>query len=93
MKKTVYSSEFCNEMTNNGFTWDGAKALFDYIEEYEGDTGEDVEFDAVALRCEYTEYADLEEIQANYSDIDSIDDLRDNTIVIEFDSGIIIADF
>jgi hypothetical protein len=93
MKKTVYSSEFCNEMTSNGFTWDGAKALFDYIEEYEGDTGEEVEFDAVALRCEYTEYADLEEIQANYSDIDSIDDLRDNTIVIEFDSGIIIADF
>ena len=67
--------------------------MVDYIEEYEGDTGEEVEFDAIALRCEYTEYGDLEEIIENYSDIDSIDDLRDNTIVIEFDCGIIIADF
>lgn len=77
------------------FSYEGLEALFDWLEELSVETGEPYELDVIALCCEFTEYSDLSEIQANYSstDIDSIEDLRDHTSVIEFDGGIIIQDF
>lgn len=69
------------------------KALFDYLEEYEQSTGEEIEFDIVAICCDFTEYADIEEIKANYNMIKNIDDLFQYTQVIEFDDGIIIQNF
>lgn len=77
------------------FSYEGLGALFDWLDELAEDTGTPYELDVIALCCEFTEYSDLSEIQANYSstDIDSIDDLRDHTIVIEFDGGLIIQDF
>jgi hypothetical protein len=52
--------------------------LFDYLEEYEESTGEDIEFDMVALCCDYTEYENLEAFykehsQEDYPDFDSIE--------------------
>jgi len=40
----------------NNFTYAGLKALFDYLEQYEEDTGEPIEFDPIALCCEFSEY-------------------------------------
>ena len=77
------------------FSYEGLEALFDWLNELAADTGEPYELDVIALCCEFTEYSDLSEIQETYSltDIDSIEDLRDHTSVIEFDGGIIIQDF
>ena len=77
------------------FSYDALTALFEWLEEMAEDTGTPYELDVIGLCCEFTEYSDLAEIQANYSstDIDSIEDLRDHTSVIEFDGGIIIQDF
>ena len=77
------------------FTYDALTALFEWLEELAEDTGTPYELDVIALCCEFTEYEDLEEIQANYSStkLDNIDDLQDQTAVIEFDGGIIIQDF
>ena len=82
------------DRTNN-FSHGGLDALFRWLDELSVDTGEPYELDVIALCCEFTEYSDLAEIQETYSstDIDSIDDLRDHTSVIEFDGGIIIQDF
>lgn len=77
----------------NAFSEEGIDALFDYLEEYEDSTGQTIDFDPVALCVEYTEYSDLKEIQANYSDIKSLEDLEDHTQVIQFEGGIIIQDF
>jgi len=75
------------------FSYEGLGALFDLLD----DTGAPYpyELDVIALCCEFTEYSDLAEVQANYSstEIDSVEDLRDYTSVIEFDGGIIIQDF
>ena len=99
MKTTVYYNDFNQAFRNHGrqdnFTSDGLQALFDYIEELEQDTGEEVELDVIALCCEYAEYNGLTEFwndydQEQYPDIDAI---RDWTQVIEFDGGFIIADF
>ena len=47
--------------------------------------GTEIELDPVALCCEYTEYDNLAELQKNYDKIKSIDDLKDNTQVIEIE--------
>ena len=69
------------------FTYPAMRALFDYLEEYEESTGEKVEFDPVALCCEYTEYENLAELQKDYTDIKDMDDLKDHTQVIEIENS------
>ena len=66
----------------NNFSYNGKKALFEYLEDFSEDIGEDLELDTVALCCEFSEYDNLEELQANYNDIDSFKDLEDKTTVI-----------
>jgi len=45
-----------------GFSYSGAVALAEYLEDLERDYGaaEEIEFDTVALRCEFSEYDCLE---------------------------------
>ena len=98
IKQTINFSQFCDEWNKwedrkNSFSYNGKKALFDYLEDYSEDIGEDIELDIVALCCEYDEYENLEEIQVHYPDIKSINDLKDNTTVLEFDGGIIIQQY
>ena len=85
MKDTVTAYQFVNEMSQaqHGFSREGARALFEYFEAYEEDTGEQMEFDPVAIRCDFDEYENLKAIQENYSDIKTLEDLNDRTIVIE----------
>jgi len=79
----------------NEFSYDGLDALFDWLDELSADTDTSYELDVIALCCEFTEYSDLAEIKDIYFStvLDSIEDLRDYTTVIEFDGGIIIQDF
>jgi len=84
MKKTLTRYDFCSEMAtdSNGFTWDGAAALFDWFEEMD----EEMEFDEVGIRCDFTEYESLEAFQADYGDeYESIDDVEYVTCVIRID--------
>lgn len=46
---------------NANWSYDGAIALCEYFEELEGDCGEEMEFDVVAIRCDWSEYASLED--------------------------------
>jgi len=39
----------------DNFTWDGLEILFDHIESIEDDTGTPIEFDVIALCCDYSE--------------------------------------
>ena len=85
MKDTVTQSTFTDAMTQKGygFSYEGANALFDHLEEYEQDCDHELEFDPIAFRCEYSEYDNLKKVQDNYEGIETIDDLRDKTTVIE----------
>jgi len=60
------------------FSYDGLKALFDYLEQYEDDTGKQVELDVIALCCDYTEYGSLEEFDSEHSSFGFFDDLEDD---------------
>jgi len=57
MKQNVTFSDFIDAFRGRGnqFTYDGLALLFDYLESYEQDTGEDLELDVVALCCDYAE--------------------------------------
>ena len=85
MKDTIQEHQFVNEMSKKGygFSYEGAIALFEHLTQYEADCDQELEFDPIAFRCEYDEYDNLKEVQDNYNDIETLEDLRNNTTVIE----------
>ena len=85
MKDTVTEYQFIDTMAQaqHGFSYEGAKALFEYFEQYEQDTGEEMEFDPIAIRCDFDEYESLEDVKQNYQDIETLEDLQNHTTVIE----------
>ena len=88
MYQTINFSQFCDSFSDsykNNFTYSGKQALFDYLEEYEKGTGEEVELDPIALCCEYTEYENFEELKKDYPNIENMEDLKDYTQVIEIE--------
>ena len=100
MYQEITSSQFSDwfltsDTYKNNFSYKGLKSLFNYLTDLEEDTGDKIEFDPVAICCEYSEFDNLEEIKNNYNDIETIEDLRDHTQVIEITGSdkIIIQDF
>ena len=89
MYKDINFNDFCDgfpDSYKDNFSYEGKKALFDYLEEYEDGTGEKMEFDPIALCCEYDEYADFEELQGNYN-VENMEDLENHTTVIKIDDN------
>lgn len=41
------------------WSYNGALALAEHLEEYEESTGEEIELDTCAIRCEFSEYSSL----------------------------------
>ena len=79
----------------DNFTYHGLNALWSFFEEMEESTGEEMEFDPIAICVEFTEYADLDEIKDEYYDLnlESIEQLTEYTLVIQSKTSIIIANF
>jgi hypothetical protein len=111
MKNTLNTSEAASLlMADENAAWSmaGAFALVEYLEQIEEDCGTEIEFDRVALRCEYSEYESLQEWARCYFtdeqrfDIlegseDRAETIRDYILdygqLIEFDGGIIVSEF
>jgi hypothetical protein len=86
MIQTVTFSDFCDSFSDqykDNFTYEGKRALFDYLEELEEETEKQIELDPIALCCEYTEYEDLKELKKDYSEIETMEQLKNKTTVIE----------
>ncbi len=89
----------------NNFTFEGANALQAYFEELSEDIGDPIEFDPIAWCCEFSEYTDFDNFQNDtgyiqngiahkgYDNINNLEELQDHTQVIEFDGGILVANF
>ena len=100
MKTEINFYEFeswFNEHRPNNFSHSGLRALFDWLESYEEETGEHIHFDPIALCCEYTEYDDLKEFQGDYTAEEyQVDDYKKldyftQVIPIDKESFIILA--
>ena len=78
------------------FSHEGRKALFEYFEGLEEDTGETIEFDPISICCEYSEYEDIAEFrkeQEGYlgsseqyeGEYNTLEDVENNTTVIKIE--------
>ena len=96
LKEKINSSTFTNAMRES-FTYEAIQALWNYFEQYESDTGEELELDPIAFRCEFNEYSSLEEFHEEYDkeEYPTIEDIENNTTVIPFEKteGFLIRSF
>ena len=97
MVEQVNFNHFCDRFKSmsrdTNFSYEGKKALFDYLEQYEREhLGEEIELDVIALCCDYTEYEDLKAFQADYGkEYYSMEKIENATRVINIDGkGFII---
>lgn len=66
MKKTLTTHEIQMELHTAGFSYRGAEELAEYLEQLEEDLGEDIELDAVAIRCDYSEFDSFQDWAQGY---------------------------
>jgi hypothetical protein len=69
MKITLSTNEIADYLKrdeNAGWSWAGAKALAEHLEQFEQDSGEEVELDVVAIRCDYSEHGGLQDWSEGY---------------------------
>lgn len=89
MKTTVSIYDFRDgfqALRPDNFSYDGLTALFEYKENWEFELGEEVELDVIAFCCEYTEYENIAEYNAEYNEkVETIEDIREQTTVINID--------
>jgi len=69
--ESVNFSHFCDAWNRfddrkNSFSYQGKRALYDYLEQLSEDMDEPIELDIVALDCEYTEYESAIEAWREY---------------------------
>jgi len=83
------------EDENASWTYNGAIALCEYLEE----NYPEMEFNVGDIRCSYNEYESATAAAEDYSDFscdkeaEALEYLQDNTTVIVFNGGIIIQEF
>lgn len=98
MIQTINFSQFTDSFSDtykDNFSYEGKRALFDYLEDLETGTGEQIELDPIALCCEWSEYDNLTDALESYTTLKTLEDLEDNTQVIKIEgtNRLIVQDF
>jgi len=91
-------TEAFRQIRPDNFSYEGRKALYEYLEDLSEDIGTPIELDVIAICCEYSEYESFEELKEYYScshDFEDVESLGDYTTVIEIEGTerLIIQDF
>ena len=69
MKTTLNTHEIADALkrdTNANWSYQGSKALAEYLEEQEESSGTEMELDVVAIRCDFSEYSSLQDWAVEY---------------------------
>lgn len=98
MKTIITEHDFLNAFNyygrENQFSYHGKLALFNYLENYEHETGMEIELDIIAICCDFCEYDSIDEIKQYYPNIKNEKHLENFTNVISLDNGkLIIQNF
>jgi len=101
MKQTLTTNQVADILLrddNAKWSYEAAHALAEHYEEMEQESGEEMELDAVAIRCEWTEYKTAHEIAEAYdiafdgdeSDVEDevIDYILDRSYLIKLPKGV-----
>ena len=98
LSKSSFIDAFKQSSRKDKFSYEALGAIFDYLEEYSDSTGEPVEFDSVAICCEWSEMT-WQEVALSYGvDLSQCTDddermgevesfLCDNTQFLELSDG------
>lgn len=96
ISQSNFDNAFRGSQYENNFTYKGKEALFDYLEEYEKSTGEEIKLDICAIACDFSEYdsalwACKDRSSQEYEDEDEARAyLEYNTTVIDVEGGGVI---
>ncbi len=85
IKETITLGRFRQgfpESYRQNFSYVGLEALYNYFNELSEDMEQDIEYDPIAICCEWAEYSSLEDLQLEYPDIATMEDLGNETSVI-----------
>ena len=108
MKITLTESEFINRFVAirpNQFSREALAALFEHFTDLESVSDQEIEFDAIAICCDWTEYdsaleaaeaygfkaKDTEDERADKSEEQAVAFLRDETAILELSSGGVVV--
>jgi len=96
-KEITNGQELANEFKDYGrgdqFSREAFEALFQLLDECYDDAGS-YKLDVIGLCCDFMEYDDIAEVMQDYSNIESLEDLHDHTLVIELpNEGLVIQQF
>lgn len=90
MKTPIQLHDFihCDALKDN-FSYDGRVALFEYLEQLEEDLGEQWDFDPIAIRCDFTEYKNIQDFWQDYDryTYQCMNDIEGETTVIYIDTS------
>ena len=92
--KSRFRDEF-QKIRPNQFSYEGLEALYDWLEDYCYNEQIAIEFDPIAISCDFTEYESFKQFQEDYDNIIDFEDLEQHTTVIRIEGsdGFIIQAF
>jgi len=98
MKQTINLYDFrrgFEQLRPDNFSYEGLECLFNYFEQCGEDTGGDIEFNVIAICCEYSEYSLQQYLICYDLDMDmtmqeAIEHAQENTQVIPVDDDTLI---
>ena len=108
MKQTITEYQFIEAFRHAGretqFSVPARRALFDYLESFEHDSGTELELDPIGICCEWAEYPSalaaakeygFDEVCGDDTDCEpeALEWLREQTQVVEFEGGVVIQLF
>jgi len=110
MIDTLNTTQAINRLLEDeyaGWSRGGATAIIEYLEQLEDDTGDSLELDVVAIRCDFSEYTNATDCAEEYDEWNNLTDfegseeieeratewLQEQTTVISFPGGVIVGAF
>lgn len=105
MKQTVTEYQFVEAFRHAGresqFSVPARRAIFAHLEDFEHDSGTELELDPIGICCDFAEYPSaLEaakayglELRGDDDESRALDWLREKTQLVEFEGGIVIQQF
>lgn len=92
MYQIIDKHTFIDELLSDEYanwSYDGAEKIYEYLTDLEEETGDNFQFDRVAIRCEFTEYENYKELARDYGK--EYAEHSDILAILECDNGHVIV--
>lgn len=86
--RSMFIDEFTRAGREDNFSYEGLCALYQYLEDVEGEDDKGVELDVIALCCDWREDT-IEEALKDY-ELESIEELEEKTTVIRLKGDVVL---